>query len=139
METDKTKCPFCKLINEGLPPHVIYENGDFFIMLDKESLGFGHCMIIPKTHVVEVHELDDETYNNLFLLAKKLAFKLKQVTARKAVAFVAFGSGLPHAHLHLVPHDTSRILVNPAEYVKNLSDEELKNNAEKLRALIGSL
>jgi histidine triad (HIT) family protein len=93
-------------------------------------------MVIPKRHVVKVYELDEQEYVAVFDCARRLASQLERVLKVKAVGFVAFGSGLPHAHLHLVPHDTSRVLVYPHEYVKALSDEELQSVAAKLRALL---
>ena len=100
-------------MERGLPQHSIYEDEYFFVMLDKDSLGFGHSLVIPKEHNEKVYELDDEKYKKLFELAKKLTQKLLRATGKKAVAYVAFGSGITHAHLHLVPHDNQDALINP--------------------------
>lgn len=129
-------CPFCQFATKGLPPHGLFEDESFMIILDRESLGFGHCMVIPKRHVVKVYELPEGESAALFALAKKVATHLERVLGVKAVGYVAFGSGLPHAHLHLVPHNDERVLLYPYEYAKKLSDEELRNGAERLRALL---
>ena len=83
-------CPFCRLAAEGLPAHGLYEDPRFVVILDKASLGFGHCMLIPKQHVVEVHELSQEVYVALFLLAKALAARLKAATGARAIGYSAF-------------------------------------------------
>jgi histidine triad (HIT) family protein len=129
-------CPFCQIAQAGLPPHGVYEDASFFIMLDRESLGFGHCMVIPKRHVVKVYDLHAGETSAFFALAQRFAIELERVLAVKAVGYVAFGSGLPHAHLHLVPHTDSRVLVYPHEYTRVLSDQELRAAAERLRALL---
>src|SRR5690349_13630438 len=99
-------CPFCQFAQEGLPVQGLYEDNSLMVILDMNSLGVGHCMVIPKQHVVQVFELDEQTYSALFLLAKKLAPYLLRATGSKAIGYVIFGSGLPHAHLHLVPHNS---------------------------------
>lgn len=136
-ETDEQiRCPFCQIAQEGLPPHGLFEDQSFFVILDRESLGFGHCMVVPKRHVVKIYELDERESVAFFALAQKVARHLERVLAVKAVGYVAFGSGLPHAHLHLVPHNDARVLMHPHEFVKRLSDEELRVGAEKLRSLL---
>ncbi len=129
-------CPFCQITDEGLPPQGLYEDEVLFVILDRESLAFGHCMVVPKRHVVKVYELEQQEYIVFFEFAKRFALQLEQALKVKAVGLVAFGSGLPHAHLHLVPHNTSRVLVYPREYAKVLSDEELQAAAGKLRSLL---
>lgn len=131
-----TTCPFCQIAQAGLPPHGVYEDSSFFIMLDRESLGFGHCMVIPKRHVVKVYDLNPDETSGLFALAQRFAIQLERALAVKAVGYVAFGSGLPHAHLHLVPHNDSRVLVYAHENTRVLSDEELRAAAERLRTLL---
>jgi histidine triad (HIT) family protein len=96
-------------------------------------------MIIPSQHVVKVYELDDDTYRRLFDLAKLLSVRLERVTGRKAVAYTAFGTGLPHAHLHVVPHDNIDVLVNPTRYLNTLGPEELTAAAQQLKEHLGDL
>ncbi len=127
-------CPFCQLISEGLPEHGLYEDESFIVILDRESLGLGHCMIIPKRHVAKVYELDESEYAALFLLAKGLAPHLERATESKAVGYIVFGSGLSHAHLHLVPHNAPEDLLHPQ--VRKLSESELKANAASLRPFL---
>ncbi len=104
------------------------------VLLDRQSLGPGHCMIIPRRHVTEIHELNEIEYMALFQLAQRLAPCLKEVMRTRAVGFVGFGSGLPHAHLHLVPHDEDAVLLEPLKYLRNLSDEELQQDAARIRS-----
>jgi histidine triad (HIT) family protein len=127
-------CPFCDLVRTGLPDYGLYEDRSFLVILDRASLGIGHCLIIPKVHVRQTYELDETTYTDLFLLARRLAPCLQRVTARQAIGYVIFGSGLPHAHLHLVPHNTSAELEHPQ--VQIVSDDQLRERAAYLRPLL---
>jgi len=130
-------CPFCQLA-QARAAHELYRDDGFFVLLARESLAFGHCMVIPKRHVVKVYHLDGDEFARLFALARRFANELEAKLEVKAVAMVAFGSGLPHAHLHLVPHDHGRVLTHPHEYVKDLSVGQLSADADRLRTLLGA-
>lgn len=127
-------CPFCRIARAGLPPHGLYEDEAFLLLLDPDSLGRAHCLLIPKRHVAQVHDLGEQEYSALFLLAKQLAPCLQRATRARAVGYVAFGSGLPHAHLHLVPHDEPAELEHPQP--RALSAVELRANAAWLRPVV---
>lgn len=129
-------CPFCELIDKGTPPHTVYEDDLFIVIPDKNSLGIGHCMIIPRIHVSKIYELEESIYKELFLLARKLSNILKQLDSVVSVAYVSFGSGLQHAHLHLIPHSNPDTLIHPSKYTVKLSGEELANNTEFIRDFI---
>ncbi len=136
------ECPFCRLISRSpasVVPHLVYEDGLCFVLLDRQSLHWGHCMVIPKHHVREVHELAEEEYVSLFLLARHLAASLREATGARAVGYVAFGSGLPHAHVHLVPHDDPKVLIEPHNHLRHLSEDELADNAARLHPHLAQL
>ncbi len=134
MATDQSFCGFCQIARGSLPAHGVYEDESIFVILDRESLGFGHCMVVSRRHAAAVYELDENDYHAVFEIAKKLARRLQRVTAKRAIGYVAFGSGLLHAHLHLVPHDHPDELLSTN--AKRLSDDELTAQAAKLRLLL---
>ncbi len=127
-------CPFCQLLTDGLPAHCLYENGRFFVLLDRASMGIGHCMVIPKRHAVTLYDLDESEYTACFLLAKKLTPYLQQATGARAIGYIAFGSGLPHAHLHLVPHNHPQEMLQEPQRV--LSEAELQANTTFLKKFL---
>lgn len=127
-------CTFCELTRAGLPQHGIYEDASFLVLLDRESLGFGHSLVIPKPHAQQLIDLEPDLYAACFALARVIASELQVATESTAVAFVAFGSGLPHAHLHLVPHSDPEILLRPTAHVRHVSQKGLRAQAEILRA-----
>ncbi len=134
MSQDMTQdCAFCRIMKAGLPPHGLYEDETVMIILDREALSYGHSLVISKHHVSQLHELDDDQYTRLFLVAKRLAPTLGRITGSKAVGYVAFGSGLPHAHLHLVPHSDPGVLLRPTDHLRVLTEHELHKRAANLR------
>ncbi len=129
-------CPFCRFAEIPVG-HELYRDDGFLIVLDRESLGFGHSLLIPRRHVAKVYDLEVHEIAEMFSLASCFARSLEAKLGVKAVGMIAFGSGLPHAHLHLVPHNESVVLMRPQEYAKRLSNEELIAEAGRLRTLIG--
>lgn len=136
MESYREDCPFCQMAGAGMPAHGLYEDQSCMVLLDRESLGFGHSLVIPKRHVEKIYRLEEPEYTALVNLARKFASQLERALEVKAVGYVAFGTGLEHAHLHLVPLNEERVLLYPNEYLKTLTDEELRVTAEKLRPLL---
>jgi len=134
MSQDMTQdCAFCRIVHAGLPPHGLYEDETAMVILDREALSYGHSLVISKHHVSQLHELPDDQYTRFFLVAKRLAPTLGRITGSPAVGYVAFGSGLPHAHLHLVPHSDPEVLLRPTDHLHALSDHELHERAANLR------
>lgn len=46
-------CGFCEIAERGLQAHGLYEDEFAFVILDRDSRGFGHCMVIARRHVRE--------------------------------------------------------------------------------------
>lgn len=125
-------CPFCEIGGGRRPAHCVYDDEQLFVLLDRDSLGFGHCMVIPKVHVSKLYELPEEVRRAVFEFATRAASRLETALRVRAVALVAIGSGLPHAHLHLVPHDDPDVLIHPDRYMRRKTDDELADDARRL-------
>lgn len=132
-------CPFCDLVDNGLPPHAIYENENFFVMLDRQSVAFGHCMVILKRHVNLIYKVEDDDYTKLLLLVKKLANVIESNLNPKVVSYLTHGLGVMHTHLHLIPLKYGDEISDPKKYMRRLTDEQLKNDAEKLLSRLPNL
>jgi histidine triad (HIT) family protein len=119
-----------------LPPHGLFEHEDAFVMLDRRPLSFGHCMVVPKRHVVKLYDLPPHEHARVLALARRLARALEHALGCRSVAYLAFGSGLPHAHLHVVPHDDPHTVLEPLAHVHTRTDEQLARDAARLRGLL---
>jgi histidine triad (HIT) family protein len=109
---------FSRIINKEIPAYVIAENDEFLAFLDITPIAIGHCLVIPKTEVDYIFDLEDQAYQNLFLFAKQVARKLKQAIPCRKIGVAVVGLEVPHAHIHLVPMNTIGDL--------NFSGERLK-------------
>ena len=123
---------FTKIINRDIPGHIVAENEHAIAFLDINPLVKGHTLVVPKKEVDYIFDLDDETYTQLHLLAKKVAKAIAQVIPCLRIGTAVIGLEVPHTHIHLVPLNSmddinfSRPKLNPAK-------EELTKVAQQIR------
>ena len=101
-------CLFCKIINGEIPCYKVYEDNDFLAFLDISQATVGHTLVIPKKHVTNVFELDDETASKMLIVVKNVANKLKEKLNLSAVNILnnsgsLAGQTVHHLHIHIIP------------------------------------
>jgi histidine triad (HIT) family protein len=94
---------FSKIISGDIPAHKVAETNEFLAFLDISPLAEGHVLVIPKTEVDYIFDLDDETYMGLQMFAKIVATGIKKAIPCKKVGVAVIGLEVPHAHIHLIP------------------------------------
>ena len=53
-------CIFCKIINKEIPSNFVYEDDAVIAINDLNPQADTHVLVIPKTHVASLAELEDE-------------------------------------------------------------------------------
>ena len=53
-------CIFCKIINKEIPSNFVYEDDSVIAINDLNPQADTHVLVIPKTHVTSLAELEDE-------------------------------------------------------------------------------
>ncbi|WP_105618571.1 HIT family protein [Vallitalea okinawensis] len=101
-------CILCKIAKGEIPSKTIYEDNQFKVFLDIFPGSKGHTLIIPKQHVANIFELDEETAGELFKIATKVAKGMKKVLGFEGMNIVQnngeiAGQTIFHFHLHLIP------------------------------------
>jgi len=71
-------------------------------LLEGEVPGFSY--LEPRRHVPHVEDLDGEEAATFGGTLARCAAALKEVTGCERVYVYVFGGGIPHFHVHLVPH-----------------------------------
>ena len=123
---------FTKIVNEEIPSFKIAESEKFLAFLDVNPLAIGHTLVIPKTEVDYIFDIDNELYVEFMLFAKIVAQKLKKAfPACKKIGVAVVGIEVPHAHIHLIPINQVSDM-NFANPKMKLSPEELS----KIQSLI---
>ncbi|MFT5148353.1 MAG: histidine triad (HIT) family protein, partial [Flavobacteriales bacterium] len=90
---------FTKIINGEIPAHIVAENDNYFAFLDINPLVEGHTLVIPKTEVDYIFDLDDAVLSGLMLFAKKVAKQIESVIPCERIGVTVIGLEVPHAHV----------------------------------------
>lgn len=111
-------CIFCKIVSGQIPVSKIYEDDEVIAFLDIRPINDGHTLVIPKKHVPDFQNLDEDLYLSVMRVAKKIAAVVDEKLKPKRVGLMIAGWDVPHTHVHVVPmhdyHDitSKRILDN---------------------------
>lgn len=101
-------CIFCKIANGDIPSAALYEDENFKVILDLGPASKGHALILPKEHYRNLLDMPEEKVSAAFVLAKKMAVKMKEVLLCDGLNVVqnnepAAGQTVFHFHIHLIP------------------------------------
>ncbi len=123
-------CIFCSIINGEIPSYKVYEDENVLGILDISQVTKGHCILMPKRHVANILEADDETAKNLMVASKHLAQTIVSKTNANGVNILtnckeAAGQTVDHLHFHVIPRfdesDAIEITFNDSN-ITNLED-----------------
>ena len=123
---------FSKIVAGEIPAYKVAESNDFLAFLDISPLTEGHVLVIPKTEVDYLFDLDDETYTGLQLFAKIVAVGLKDAIPCQRIGVVVMGLEVPHAHIHLIPMNAAHD-INFSNTKLTFTEEEFEATALKIR------
>ena len=122
---------FSKIIAGQIPCYKIAEDNYCIAFLDINPLKEGHALVVPKKEVDDLFDLDNETYTHLLSFAKKVAAATKAVIPCKRIGVAVLGFEVPHAHIHLIPINSSNDL-NFTQSKQKASEEDLKKVQAKI-------
>jgi len=109
---------FSKIVNGEIPAYKVAEDENYLAFLDVFPTAKGHTLVIPKKEVDYLFDLDDETYAGLQMFAKEVAVGLKKAVPCVKVGVMVLGLEVPHAHIHLVPMQSEKDLLQFSEKTK---------------------
>lgn len=122
---------FSKIIAGEIPSYTVAESEHFYAFLDINPLSKGHTLVVPKEEVDYFFDLPDQRLGELQVFAARIARSIKHVTNCKRVGQAVLGFEVPHAHLHLVPMNSTADLDFSRPKLK-LSSEEMSQIAEAI-------
>lgn len=94
---------FSKIVAGEIPSYKVAESEKFYAFLDINPLAEGHTLVIPKSEGDYIFALDDDTYMQYQLFAKRVAEAIERAIPCKRVGVAVIGLEVPHTHIHLVP------------------------------------
>ena len=101
-------CIFCKIIKREIPSTIVYEDDKVLAFKDINPVAPVHVLIIPKLHVKNVMELDEQNakiLEDIHLAAKKIASEMG--LSEKGFRLITncgeeAGQTVFHLHYHLI-------------------------------------
>ncbi|MEI7896667.1 MAG: HIT family protein [bacterium] len=97
---------FTRIVNGEIPCYKVWEDENFLAFLDINPLQEGHTLVIPKTEINYILDVDDDLHAGLWNFAKKIGKAIEKVVPCKRIGITVIGLEVPHAHIHLIPLKT---------------------------------
>ncbi|HUP84843.1 MAG TPA: HIT family protein [Acidimicrobiales bacterium] len=99
-------CTFCAIAAGELPGAVVLDEPDVMGFLDLRPVFPGHVLLVPRTHVETLPDLDPAQLPLLFGAAQRVAAAVLPALGADGT-FVAMNNrvsqSVPHLHVHVVP------------------------------------
>lgn len=135
-------CIFCLIRDGEIPSRKIYEDDNVFAILDASQVTLGHTLVIPKKHVRNIFDYDDELARRVFSAIPKISRALKEFDPEvKGLNILVNNEEIAyqsvfHSHIHLLPRyeDETRdgFGLNWEAHSDEFSEELLDGTAQKI-------
>ena len=122
---------FTKIVNGEIPCYQIAETENCLAFLDVLPIRAGHTLVIPKKEVDNYYDLDDDLFQEVNALAKRVSAAIKKSVPCSRVGVAVIGLEVPHAHVHLVPINSLSDLDFTKERAK-FTQEEFNSLAKQI-------
>lgn len=122
---------FSRIVSGEIPAYKVAEDDHFLAFLDINPLAEGHTLVIPKTEIDYIFDIEDPLYAEYFVFARKVARAVKAVVPCTKVGIAVIGLEVAHAHIHLIPINTI--------YDIDFSKPKLKLSPERLQTIAASI
>ena len=123
---------FSRIVTSEIPCHKVAENDEFFAFLDISPIVDGHTLVIPKTEINYIFDIDDAVLGRMMQFAKTVARGLEKAIPCKRIGIAVIGLEVPHAHIHLIPIQKESDMYLGTKKLKK-TPEELAQTAALIR------
>jgi histidine triad (HIT) family protein len=102
------ECIFCGIVSGTAPARIVYQNADVICFLPKDSETYGHTLVVPKKHFVDIYSLPEDLLGTITVAIKKISLHYRDVLGASGVNLLhASGKSAQqsvfHFHIHLLP------------------------------------
>ena len=104
-------CIFCKIADGSLPSMKVFEDEHTLAFMDTAKDVDGHILVIPKRHVKNILDCDEQELSQLMKTVKKVSLHLVNNCGYNGVNLLnasdeSAGQSVPHFHIHIIPRKT---------------------------------
>ena len=122
-------CIFCGIVAGTIPSKKVLETDTCLAFLDIFPANRGHTLVIPKKHVLDIHDADAQTYADVAATAKHVADLLQislnsEGTTIFQMSKEAGWQTVFHLHMHVIPRWSGDALHKPWD-ITPATDAEL--------------
>ncbi len=99
-------CLFCKIINKEISSYTLYEDDVVKVFLDINPSTNGDCLIVPKKHILDIYDMDSETFKHILEVERKIFDLLKERLGCCGITISqnnGYGQEIKHFHVHMTP------------------------------------
>jgi histidine triad (HIT) family protein len=136
-------CIFCEIVAGKKPASFVFESEAWVGFMDLRQQPHGHVVIVPRRHIRNVFDLDDETGVTLAPALRRVSLAVRDAFVAEGISIVV--SNEPpwqevfHLHFHIYPRyvDVPLLRTYPAHF-RSPGREDLDKQAAIIReALAG--
>ena len=103
-----SECIFCKIVSGEIPCMKVFEDKLTFAFMDIAKDVDGHILVVPKKHVKNVLDCDEETLSAVMKTVKTVSNHLTEHCGYEGVNLLnasdeSAGQSVSHFHIHIIP------------------------------------
>ncbi len=130
-------CIFCSILAGDMPGEVVQEDEHTVAFMDIQPWTRGHAVVIPRRHVKNLYEIEDEELARVNTAGRRLALKMRDNLHADGINLLnstepAAWQTIFHFHLHVIPRYADDPLQLPTQPGK-VEPEEMARVAAEIR------
>ncbi len=126
---------FSRIIQGEIPSYKIAEDRNYYAFLDINPLTKGHTLVVPKTEVDYLFDMDENMLAGMMVFARHIARAIGRAVPCKRVGVAVLGLEVPHAHIHLIPINELGD-INFGKPKLKFTAEEFTETVERIKAFL---
>ncbi len=108
MAGPEDSCLFCDIVAGRIPATIVDEDERTVAFMDVNPATRGHALVVPRTHVADLHEITTDELAAVMTAAKRLAGRVRDALGADGVNLInscgeAAWQTVFHFHLHVIP------------------------------------
>lgn len=102
----RTDCILCRgaEADDELERIEVWQDSHWRLTVSLSSEVAGFAYLEPRRHISHIHALDGDEASTFGTVLARCCKALKEATQAEVIYTYIFGDGVPHLHVHLVPH-----------------------------------
>lgn len=130
---------FDKIIDGSIPSYKVYEDDNVLAFLDLTQATPGHTLVVPKKHVADIFEYDDELAAQVLGVLPKIAQAIK-ASDKHIVGLNIInnngehaGQSVFHSHFHLLPrYEDDGFDIPVLDHTDDMTEQIYQARAQKI-------